>query len=36
MNKWHPVAFGIGVLVGVAFAAKIRSLPLASKIPAVG
>jgi hypothetical protein len=35
MTKYHLVAVGVGVLIGVAFAPKIRSLPLLSKIPSV-
>lgn len=33
MNKWHLTAVGAGVLIGVVFASKIRSLPLVSKLP---
>ena len=35
MNKYHLVAVGVGVLIGVIAAPKIRSLPLLSKLPTV-
>lgn len=33
MNKGHLIAVGIGVLIGVALAPKIKQLPVLSKIP---
>lgn len=35
MNKYHLVAVGIGIVIGVVAAPKIRSLPLLSKLPTV-
>ena len=33
MSKIHFAAVGAGILIGVVFAGKIRSLPLVSKLP---
>jgi hypothetical protein len=33
MTKYHLVAVGVGLLIGVAFADKIKSLPLVNKLP---
>jgi hypothetical protein len=31
----HPVVLvGVGIIIGVVFASKIRTLPVASKLPA--
>ena len=35
MNKYHLVAVGVGVLIGVIAAPKIRQLPVLSKLPVV-
>lgn len=35
MTKYHLLAVGIGIVIGVAAAPKIRQLPLLSKIPSV-
>jgi hypothetical protein len=36
MSKYHLMAVAVGVLIGVAAAPKLRTLPLVSKLPSVG
>lgn len=33
MNKYHLVAVGVGILIGVSFASQIKALPVVNKLP---